>query len=58
MQQMSNASGELFKRAAAKGIPEQILLDLRKELHNYKEVYRTSRDLAATSRARYSYLAT
>ena len=50
LQRMSDPSSELFKRAAAKGIPEGVLLDLRGELHDYKEVYRTGRGLADMAR--------
>ena len=50
LQKMSDPSSELFKRAAAKGIPEGLLLSLRPELHDYKEVYRTGRDLARFAR--------
>lgn len=50
LQKMLDPSSELFKRAAAKGIPEGLLLSLRPELHDYKEVYRTGCDLTRLAR--------
>ena len=47
---MSDSSSEFYKIASAKGIPDGILRELRKDLHEFKEIWRAGSALGDLGR--------
>ena len=45
LQQMSDPTSDFYKEAKDQGIPTGLLRDLRKNLHDFKELWRTGRAL-------------
>ena len=50
LQQMSDPSSEFYKIASAKGIPNGILRELHKDLHEFKEIWRAGTALGDLGR--------
>ena len=51
LQKMSDPKSDLYKRAADKGVPEGFLLELRHDLHEFKQEWRAGGGLEALSRS-------
>ena len=50
MQKMSDSSSELIRKASEKGIPDGLLRNLRRDLHNFKGIWRGTRALESLAR--------